>query len=92
MFFLLVGCLFLIIVCSVLAHACKDDGMAWILPKMYFLTKGKGKDIDAFLDQCKGMRYVGNNEIPQHDELFLDNAKDLVEPRGTGIVSRTLTI
>ena len=66
------------------------NGLSFMVPKDYFVGRSKRADLDTTLDSCKHMRYMGNNEVPQHGFFDTDSIKPMVEMRGTGIVSRTI--
>ena len=65
-------------------------GMSFCIPKDYFIGRNKKADADTVLDSCKHMRYLGNNEVPDHLFFDADSVKPMTENRGTGIVSRTI--
>ena len=65
-------------------------GYATVIPKDYFLGRSKRSDLDTVLDDCKHMRYMGCNEISEHDFIDVELMKTLSEQRGAGIVSRTI--
>ncbi len=68
-----------------------EGGMSTIFDSSYFLGQEKrGAGIDTTLDQAKGMRSVICNEVPEHLYFNHDRVKALVEPRGSGILSRTI--
>ena len=68
-----------------------EGGMSTVFESSYFIEKrGSSSGIDTSLDQAKGMRSVVCNEVPEHQFFNHDHAKALVEPRGTGILSRTI--
>jgi hypothetical protein len=68
-----------------------EGGMSTIFDSSYFLGQEKhGSGIDTTLDQAKGMRSVICNEVPEHLYFNHDRVKALVEPRGSGILSRTI--
>ena len=66
------------------------DGLSCVIPKEYFVGTGRKTDLDTILDGCKHMRYMSNNEVPEHNVFDMASIKPLVEGRGTGIVSRTI--
>ena len=68
-----------------------EGGMSTAFESSYFIGQEKrASGIDTTLDQAKGMRSLVCNEVPEHLFFNHDQAKALVEPRGTGILSRTI--
>jgi hypothetical protein len=69
-----------------------EGGMSTLFEASYLVGKqsAASSGIDTTLDQAKGMRSVVCNEIPEHVFFDHDRVKGLVEPRGVGLLSRTI--
>jgi hypothetical protein len=68
-----------------------EGGMSTLFEPSYLVGKQTtSSGIDTTLDQAKGMRSVVCNEIPEHTFFGHDRVKGLVEPRGVGLLSRTI--
>jgi hypothetical protein len=69
-----------------------EGGMSTLFEPSYLIGKHgtASSGIDTTLDQAKGMRSVVCNEIPEHVFFDHDRVKGLVEPRGVGLLSRTI--
>ena len=68
----------------------QDNGTANLLPPTYFLGRQRPKDLDPALHECRHMRYIACNEIPEHDYFAFDALKPLVEQQGSGVMTRTI--
>ena len=68
----------------------QDNGYANVLPPNCFLGRKRPGELDPALRECRRMRYIACNEIPQHDYFAFDALKPLVEQRGTGVATRTI--
>ena len=67
-----------------------DGGMSTCFESDYFLGKQQKGSLDPTLDGARSMRSVVCNEVPEHSYFNHDRAKALSEPRGSGLMSRTI--
>ena len=67
-----------------------DNGYACLFEPGYFVGSSKKTVLDPMLDTARSMRVIVCNEVPEHTYWDFDRVKALVEPRGTGVVTRTI--
>jgi hypothetical protein len=67
-------------------------GLSGVLPSNFFVGARKN-DVEgptSVMDSMRGLRYISNNEIPQHECFNSDVIKGLVEAEGTPLTSRSM--